>query len=263
MAAIATAVDLSLGTPRVGITLSAWTDGTVTITRVHPNGDRVSVRDVPAASGGASFVYDYENLNGEPIYYEAYSGATLITSSALTVAYTDMLVSVPGMPQMVLQIDAEQVPDAEMDRPTADLTGPFRAVAPSEYGELQAEAFSVTVKAQSLAQRTAMEQILAQSGVLLLRMPLTEYAAMYVEVSHVSRKTFVPYRRMGISTTTEADWRRYDLTCRETSFPVGASFGDPTASYQALVDSGKTYQQMLDWKGVGATTYLDMLKGGF
>ena len=261
MAAIATTVDVTA--PRVGITLSAWTNGPVMVTRVHPNGDRVTVRGVPDASGGASFVYDYETPLGESFYYEAYSGVALVTSSSLTVGTTDMYVSVPGIPSMVLQIDAEMVPDADMDRPTADLTSPFRSVAPSEYGELQSAGFSVTLKAQSLAQRVAMEAILRQSGVLLLRMPLTEYATTYVEVSRVGRRTIVPYRRLSISTTTEADQRRYVLTCIETTAPVGASYGDPTASYQALLDSGRTYQTTLDWKGAGATTYLDMLKGGF
>lgn len=261
MAVIATTVDLTA--PRVGITLSAWTDGSVTITRVHANGDRIPVRDVPPASGGTSFVYDYEMVKGEAFTYEAYSGSTLITSGSVTVNSTDMDILVPGMPQLVLPINAAEVPDAAMERPTADLAGPFRSVPASEYGELQSATFEVTLRAESLAQRIATEQILSQSGVLLLRMPLTEYAATYIEVSRVVRRTVVPYRRLDASTTSEADKRTYALTCRATTCPVGGSFGDSTASYQALVDSGRTYQTLLDWKGVGATTYLDMLKGGF
>jgi len=261
MAAIATSVDLAY--PRVGISLSAWTNGPVTVTRVHANGDRVIVRDMPDASGGTSFVYDYEAILGEPFVYEAYSGSTLVSSSSVTVATTEMYVSAPGVPTMILRIDAESVPDAGMDRPTADLVGPFRSVPPSEYGELQSAAFPLTLKADSLAKRNALERILEQSGVMLVRMPLTEYAAVYAEISRVARSTWVPWRRQDASTDSVADWRHYTLTCRITSCPVGGSYGDPTASYQAIVDSGRTYQTLLDWKGTGATVYLDLLRGGF
>ena len=261
MAAIGSAVDLA--GLRVGVSLSAWTDGPVTVTRVHGNGDRVAVRGLPDASGGVSFGYDYEAPLGEPFFYEANSGATLVTSSSVTVGTTDMYVSVPGISSMVLQIDADEVPDAVMDRPTATLDGPFRSVSAIEYGELQSPTFSLTLWAESLAQATAMEQILRQSGVLLVRMPLTEYAATYAEVSRIARGKAVHHRRMGASTTTEADHRSYTLSCLETTSPVGGSYGDPSASYQALLDSGKTYQTLLDWKGTGATVYLDLLRGGF
>lgn len=260
MAAITTLVDL-VGL-RVGITLSAWTNGPVTVHRVHANGDRVAVRDVPDASGGTTFAYDFETPLGEAFTYESYSGATLIISGAVTVATTDMYVSVPGMPSMLLRIDAEEVPDAVMERQTAELSGPFRSIAPSEYGELQSPAFTLTLKADSLAKRSMVERMLV-SGVLFVRMPLTEYSATYVEVSRVARSTYVPWRRQDATTDSVPDWRHYALACRTTASPVGASFGDPTASYQALVDSGKTYQQLLDWKGVGVTTYLQMLQGGF
>jgi hypothetical protein len=261
MAAISCTVDLT--GPRVGISLSAWTDGPVTVTRVHQNGDRITVRGVPDVSGGVSFAYDSETILGESFYYEAYSGSTLVTSGAVTVGTTAMYVSVPGIPSLSLQIDADSVPDAVLERPTADLTGPFRSIPATEYGELQSPAFDLTLRAESVAQALFMEQILRQSGVLLVRMPLTEYAATYVRVSRVVRTKIVHYRRQSAATTTQADKRNYTLSCLTVSVPVGGSYGDPTASYQALLDSGRTYQTFLDWKGVGATIYLDALRGGF
>ena len=260
MATITAVVDLA--SLRVGVTLAAWVDGPVVVTRVHQDGSRVEVRDVPDASGAASFAYDYETPLGESFYYEAHSGASLITSPTVTVSVTDAYVSVPGMPGSAMRIDVEEVPEATMSRPVVELDSPFRSVPPVEFGELQAPAFPLILQARSVAQRAMVEQLL-KSGVLLVRMPLTEYAAVYALPSQVTRSPWVPWRRQDSSADSVADWRRYAMACRTTSSPVGASYGDPTASYQALVDSGRTYQAVLDWHVAGATTYLDLLRGGF
>lgn len=250
--------------PRVGISLAAWTDGAVTVTRVHADGSRVAVRGMPDSSGGVSFGYDSETPLGEPFHYEAYSGgASLITSADVTVTRTDTWISSPGVPQMAYQVDMSAVPGARRSRPAAILDGPFRSLPPVEYGERSGARFRLEVRADSVAERVAIGQVLQQSGVVLVRIPLTEWTAVYAMVTDDECAPRVAFRRQGTATDTVADRRIFSLTCIETSSPVGGSFGDPTASYQALVDSGKTYQQLLDWQGVGATTYLDMLRGGF
>jgi len=249
--------------PRVGVSLAAWTDGPVTVTRVHADGNRVAVRSIPDASGGVSFGYDDETPLGEDFYYEAYSGASLITSAAVTVARTDTWFSSPGVPQMAYQVDMVAVPAAKRSRPAAILDGPFRSMPAVEYGERSSARFPLQLRADSVAERVAVDQVLQQSGVVLIRIPLTEWAATYAMVTDDERSPRVSFRRQGTATDTIADHRTFTLTCVETTSPVGGSYGDPTASYQALLDSGKTYQTLLDWKGTGATVYLDLLRGGF
>jgi len=249
--------------PRVGISLAAWTDGPVTVTRVHADGNRVTVRSIPDSSGGVSFGYDNETPLGEYFYYEAVSGATLVTSSNVKVDRIDERISSPGMPQLDVQIDMVAVPAAKKSRPTAILDGPFRSMPAGEYGERSSARFAVQLRADSVAERVAVDQILQQSGVVLVRIPLTEWAATYAMVTDDDRDPKVSFRRQGTATDTVADRRTFTLACVETTSPVGGSYGDPTASYQALVDSGRTYQTLLDWKGTGATVYLDLLRGGF
>lgn len=249
--------------PRVGVSLASWTDGAVTVTRVHADGTRVTVRSMPDASGGVSFGYDSETPLGEAFHYEAYSGATLITSADVTVARTDTWISSPGVPQMAYQIDMVAVPAARRSRPTAILDGPFRSMPAGEYGERSSARFSLQLRADSVAERVAVDQVLQQSGVVLIRIPLTEWTATYAMVSEDSRDPKVSFRRQSAATDTVADARTFTLTCIETSSPVGSSYGDSTASYQAILDAGRTYQTLLNWKGVGATVYLDLLRGGF
>lgn len=259
-----TAVPEATPNPRVGITLAAWTDGAVAISRVHLDGTRVAVRGVPDASGGTTFVYDYESPLSEAFYYEAYSGATLITSASVTVATTlEAWLSVPGVPDQAIQVLVRAMPSVDYSRPTAVLSSPFRSSPAAEYGELGSAGFSFDVLSRSVAHRAALMAIIRQSGVLLWRFPRTEWTATYVMVTSAKPSPLLRIRRQGTDTTTPADWRWITLTCIETISPAGASYGDPTASYQALLDSGRTYQTTLDWKGAGATTYLDLLKGGF
>jgi hypothetical protein len=249
--------------PRVGISLAAWTDGPVTVTRVHADGTRVAVRSMPDSSGGVSFGYDNETPLGEAFHYEAYSGASLVTSADVTVGRIDTWFSSPGMPQMAYQVDMVAVPAAKKSRPTAVLDGPFRSMPAGEYGERSSARFALQLRADSLAERVAVDQVLQQSGVVLIRIPLTEWTATYAMVTDDDRDPRVSFRRQGTATDTIADQRTFTLTCIETTSPAGGSYGDPTASYQALLDSGRTYQALLDWKGTGATVYLDLLRGGF
>lgn len=237
--------------------------GAVTVYRVHADGARYAVRGVPDISGGMSQVYDYEAPLSESFRYEAADATSTITSNTVALADDRTWISTPGLPQYSLPVLLESVPDADWSRDAADLSGPFRSVAPSLTGEASAEAISPVVMTRTAADAITLTTLLKQSGTVLLRVPRTEFPHRYLEVTRVSRSPRVGFRREGTDTTTVADWRDFKLSARETLPPPGGAFGDPTASYQALLDSGKTYQQVLDWKGAGATLYLDLLRGGF
>ena len=264
MAAITATVNLTTTPPRVDVALSGWsTSGAVTVQRVHAD-TTVHQIYMPDTSGGLSQSYDYWAPLGEPFTYQALDGSTLVTSGSVTIATDAPWLSAPGLADAAMAITPISVPSATAERPAAVMRGAFRETPAVEYGTLGSEEFSLDVRTKSAAERAALAAIVKQSGVLLLRLPLTEFTYRWVFVPKVPRSPVVGYRRESAAdTTTVADWREWSLSCVTVSDPDPTPFGDPTASYQALDDSGKTYQQLLDWKGVGATTYLDVLRGGF
>ena len=260
MAAITATVNLATTPPRVDVALSGWsTSGAVTVQRVHAD-TTVHQIYMPDTSGGVSQVYDYAAPFGEPVTYQSLDGSTQVSSAPVTISLSEDWISAPGYPSAVVPVDVDDIGEAVMTRDVAIMASPFRATPAVEYGPLQGDRFPVTLTTTSAAASAAMREMLRLSGVLLLRIPRTDYSWAYV-FAQATRRPVVPWR--STATDTATDWRTWRLDCVTVSDPDPAPFGDPTASYQALADSGKTYQQLLDWKGVGATTYLDVLRGGF
>jgi len=266
-----TTVGTLTGTPQLYLTLPGTGDTGASLPRTQATPGRFSVTATATASGAAS-VWIYGPPVGDVIHFDnvliekSPTAGTYFEGSLwgdVIVARTDERISIPGMPQLDFQIDMVAVPAAKKSRPTAILDGPFRSMPAGEYGERSSARFAVQLRADSVAERVAVDQVLQQSGVVLIRIPLTEWAATYAMITDDDRDPKVSFRRQGTATDTVADRRTFTLTCVETSSPVGGSYGDPSASYQALLDSGKTYQTLLDWKGTGATVYLDLLRGGF
>lgn len=264
MAAITATVDLTYDPPRVSVSLSGWSaDGPVAVQRVHAD---TSVHEVymPDVSGGVSQAYDYWPVAVEAITYQALNGSTLITSASVTVADDRARLIAAGLPDVAVEVVPTAVPGVDEGRPVAVMESPFREYPKGEYGVAQAGSFTLKVRTSSAAELTALRTALRTSGVALLRMPYTDLAWQWVLISRWPRDPMVHFRRQNPAVTDSvADWREWALSCLIVGDPEALPFGDPSASYQRLVDSGRTYQQLLDWKGAGATTYLDVLKGGF
>jgi len=258
MAAITvTAQTFTSAQPRVDVSLSAWAaDGPITVNRVHNNDLSSHPIYMPDVSGGLSQAYDYDVPLGEPVHYEAYSGATLISSPNVTVSETRLWLSVPGLPDQAISLYAREVPVVDADTPVAVMPSAFRAGAyPAEYGEEGPESFTITLLTQTSAERVQLEAMLKQDARALLRWPVTEFSWAHVVRSH-RRRSPASRKKHNLERWTEITYLRVDE-------PGAVLFGDPSASYQALVTSGKTYQQLLDWKVVNGTHYLDLLRGGF
>ena len=64
-------------------------------------------------------------------------------------------------------------------------------------------------------------------------------------------------KRIDLSGRGDDEWVRWSLECQVADAPVGGVVGDPTATWQALKDSGKTWGDLL----AAGTTWLDLLKG--
>jgi len=252
MTAAITAAVATLTTPRISVTIGGWaTDGPITVSRVHPDGTSWAVRGIPDVSGGASFGYDYEAPLDSLVSYTA-SG---LSSGAVTTAVTDAWLLVPGLPQQAQKVLPTKIPDDDYARPTAQIAGPFRAYPAVEFGELSSPSATLQLTTQTDTEFASLMSIFRQSGVLLLRMPGSTMDWRYVAVSSVK-----PSNPTG---TLDQPLKIITLSTLAVLAPAGGVFGDPSASYQAIVDSGRTYQTLLDWKGTGATVYLDLLRGGF
>ena len=247
-----TAAAATLTTPRISVTVSGWaTDGPIIVSRVHPDGTSWAVRGIPDVSGGASFGYDYEAPLNSAVSYSA-SG---VSSGAVSTGVTDAWLLVPGLPQQAQKVLPSAIPDDDYTRPMVQLAGPFRAYPAVEFGEMSSPSATLQLITQSAAEFASLMSIFTQSGVLLLRMPGSTMDWRYVAVSSVKPSNPTRVLDQPVKITT--------LSTIAVLAPAGGVFGDPSASYQALLDSGKTYQQLLDWKGTGATVYLDLLRGGF
>lgn len=260
MAAITATVDLTSTPPRVDVSLSGWSaDGPVTVQRVHAD-TSVHAIFMPDVSGAVSQVYDYSAPFGESFYYQAADGSTSVTSASVSIPITADWISAPGFPTAAVSVDVDEIGEAAMTRQVAVMESPFRALPAVEYGELQGDRVSLSLTTTSADATAAMKAALKLTGVLLVRIPGSDYSWVHM-FAQAARKPVVVWR--SATAGTAADWREWRLDCVAVTDPDPTPFGDPTASYQALVDSGKTYQQLLDWQGVGATTYLDVLRGGF
>lgn len=231
-------------------------DGPVTVYRVHEDGSAHPIY-IPDVSGGVTQTYDYDAPFGEVFHYEAWNGTDTVKSYDLSVVLSGgTWLSVPGLPAYLLRSYARELPVVDADTPVSVMPSAFRSGAyPAEYGEEGPESFTIALLTQTASERVLLEAMLKQDARALIRWPGTEFSWVHVVRSHrrrspVSRKVHNPER------WTEIAYLRVDE-------PPAVQFGDPSASYQALVTSGKTYQQLLDWKAVNGTYYLDVLRGGF
>ncbi|MBK9087509.1 MAG: hypothetical protein IPL80_19955 [Sterolibacteriaceae bacterium] len=124
----------------------------------------------------------------------------------------------------------------------------------------------MTMRTKTDADAVALEAVVESAPRLLLRIPGIRQSWQHIDCDGFGEAPPVPFMRR---TTTGADngevgeWAEWSLGFTVAGDPVALPFGDPTASYQAIVDKGWTYQQLLDWKSAGATTYVQVLRGGF
>lgn len=256
MAAIALEVDTDL--MRVGVTLSAWTNGNTVVYRQHADGMSYTVRGAQpfVVSGGVGFVWDYEPPFNEPVTYRADSGSSTITSAPVTVASEDAWLRAPGLPSLDMQVKLPGKPPQITHARPSSIRYPMGNSTPIvRSGARRAAQFDLTVRVRSDDEAGALERLLHQAPVMLLQVPLTRLAWRFVHVADANEVPVVEYGDVDDDPHRVGMWSDYLLTCVEVSRPLGDVFGDPSASYQAYLDEGLTYQDLT------AYTYLDLLRG--
>lgn len=243
---------------RVGVTLSGWVspaNGPITVRRVHPDTTEWVVRGFGATSGGAAFAYDYEAPFGKPVTYYAFDGSTKVVGGPVTVSSSEMMLRAPGLPSLDVTLEVVAKPRVAYARPTVVLRPLGRATGVPLSSTRSAGEFTLAAETYSDTAASALLACVTQAATCLLVLPGVRNDWQYVAVTDVVEDPFAAVLR-----SVDGDvgsWAQWTLTCAVVDPPVGGVFGDPTASYQRLLDTYPTYQALLTAKG----TYLDVLKG--
>lgn len=250
MASITAAIDSDL--QRVSITLDAWSsDEPVTVYRTVA-GVRTPVRGMDPVSpiGGSAFEWDYEAPFGVALSYVAADAGTDVSSASVTLDETRPWLRVPGLPFLDLPVVPDRYPAVERIRPSVVLRplGRRRPVVLSDV--LQSEAGSIGFYASDDDEADRIREVLEQAPVVLLHLPGTRWGARYLSVGRVMEATTTGFAGASGIPFFEIEFLVVDR-------PEGGVFGDPTNSYQAVLDTFTDYAAVL----AAEPTYLDLLAG--
>lgn len=242
---------------RIGVTVKAWpADEPVTVYRLHADGTQVPVRAAEPfeLSAGQAFVWDYEAPFRQAIGYRVAGASANLSIGSVQIEETRAWLRAPGLPALDQPLSLWGKPQ-EVARPRpASVRYPLgRATPIVRSGHRRAPAFSLIAKTYTDGEAAALLDLIDQASVGLLLIPNTRYPWQYVHVGDVTETAPVHFAGdSGIA--PRAYW---SLACTVVDRPVGGVFGDPTASWQAVVDAHPTWQDVLDTY----PTWLDVLRG--
>lgn len=256
---ITVTVDDTLG--RVGVQLSGWSsDGPVAVKRAHTDGTTWAVREHMSTSGGLAFTWDYEAPRGESLRWTAMDGATRVESAPAVLASTGALLRIPGRPGVEARFEVAKKPTMSYPRQGVALEPFGRETVVPLRGARSAGRFAMAIETRSAQDAQSLREVAGAPTALLIA-PGTLVPWAFVDIADMSCEPVVPWL-----STTDGDagsWYAWSLSCAIAGPPAGGLLGDPTASFQVIRDKGWTFQDLLDWKGSGATTMLDVVKGGY
>ena len=259
MATLTATADTAAG--RLGVTAAGLaTSGPVAFYRVHPGGERYLVRGPVTASGGAAFVWDYEAPFRLAVTYEVDDSGTTVTSGAVTLPTTEAWLRAPGLPGYDAAVELIEKPKPGRARTAAVLRPLGRKTAVVISSVLQSSEFDLKVRTYGYTQARALVGLVEQAPTALLVVPGLVDSWQYVAILSLAEAGVVDWRPADLDGNDENDpgsMTEWSIACVVTDRPVGDMYGDPNASYQALLDTYPTYQALKD----ANATYLDVLKG--
>jgi hypothetical protein len=236
---------------RIGVTLNAFlSDAPTVIYRVHADGTEVPVRggDV-TISGGQAFVWDYEYPTNQQITYVADDNGARRTSNAITITDTRAWLRAPGLPGYDTVVQFRAVPERTFPRPITYLSPIGRRTTVPVSDVRKAPSFTLEVVCTTSAENAAVEGLLEGAAVAYLLWPNTVHHNTYVAIADAVERP--------LSGKVGMHERVWALTCTEVERPAGGIAFDPTASWQAILDTSAS------WTAVAAsyTSWLDVLQG--
>ena len=194
----------------------------VTVTRLNPDGSTTPVRTYDGnplgLSSSTGLLYDYEMPYGAPVSYSTVE--TPANSSAqVTVPISDVWLIHPGVPALSQPVVAAGI--TARIRPVARGVhrpmGRRNAVVQTD-GQRKSPAYTLTIRTTTDADRTALDDLLDDSSVLLLNVPATKQWGItteYVSVGDSSENRLLQYAR--------EQRRNWELPLIVVDAPVGGS----------------------------------------
>lgn len=167
-------------------------------------------------------------------------------------------VSAPGLPAYAVPVELVRKPSPARGRESTALRpmGRARPIVLSDV--LGSPDFTVTLRTKTLNDADSLEQTVAAAGTLLLRIPGIRQAWQYVAATGLQEVPYTDYRAPANAPVNHpGNWTDWQLGGPVVDSPVGGVFGDPTASYQVLVDTYADYSAVLATEA----DYVDVLKG--
>ena len=250
-------LDLLVEQGRASVELSTLTGGWVSVTRTHPSGREIPVRNMTLVplSGGSFIGWDYEIPIGVPVLYQATSyldadGALQAdTSNAVLITWdtTNEWLKDPLEPIRNLPIRVVDMSSYHYSTPASVHTVLGRP-DPVTIGEVRRAADGVvTLLTVTKEERDRLHYITASGNVLLLQSTQDSGVGnMYIALLDIQENR--------ISTRDVPD-REWILGYQEVGPPVGDAGAFVT--YQDLVNTYATYQDIVDsWN-----TYIELTEG--
>ncbi|WP_100499688.1 hypothetical protein [Geodermatophilus chilensis] len=228
----------------------------VTVTRTGPDGVVVPVRTgdgapLPLATSGTTRIgtlYDYEAPLGAPVAYSSIESPG-VASAQVVVDADDVWLIHPGVPALSRPVLAAGISERtrRVTRGVHQPSGRKHTVTQSD-GQRKAPEWTLTVRTTTDADRTAVDALLEDAGVLLLNVPASwgwGINAEYVSVGDSVEQRLMPY--------APEPRRHWQLPLLVTDRPEGGSqaerdYADILADYEdyaALLAAYPTYYDLL------------------
>lgn len=238
--------------PRVLLELE-WTAATeATVARQDPDGRIRTIRtaDPAALSGGLWVGYDYESWFGQSTVYQATVSGTTIESSPVTLTVDRAWLRHPGVPSlsMVADISGDASRVHAANRAVLEPLGRAYPIVVTD-GQRKAPVSSLTLETDTLLQRQALLDLVADCAVLLLDVPPAWASGLdhqYVSLGDITEDR--------VNRRKDVAWRRYTVPYDVVDAPAGGLQAQRT--YADLL----VYSTYADLDAAYAT-YTDMLSG--
>lgn len=212
--------------PRVRLNVTT-NQSTIILYRVAADGTKTPVRSYDGGpfpvSSGTLVVYDPEVPYGLPVTYTA-DGAGVTDSGAVTVTSPRVWLTNPGVPSRSLPITVATMSDRDQDT-SQSVRYPLGRRFPitASDGVRKAATYTLTVRTATLAEKDALDVLLADLSPLLLNVPAEKkwgQVAEYVTVGKVTAGRIVDWG--------PHPYRQWTLPCSVVARPVGGAQADNT-----------------------------------
>jgi hypothetical protein len=250
--AVSLATSLEPSYARIRLTVSGATGAEATISRIDPDNSIVPVRSAAPLEpiSGTAEVYDYEAPLNVPVKYQVDDGATVYTTSTMTLTVTQAWLKSPHLPTLNVLVKLREMPAFNRSRPRGVHRVLNRSKPIVTSGKLSGKEGNVTFLTGNDTAYDAMEAFLSQTSVALLQIPGSRFNQIYLALGDVNETPLTKFQQ------EDSFWWSFDVVEVET--PTGDLEGNPTSTYNSLKDG--TITNYTNLKTV-KSNYLAVMRG--